>query len=91
MMTCNEGSYLKIDYDASTATCEKCHDNCMTCDNGGQDDCIECKSGLKALTSHKLNRVVCKTCEEMNPGYMTVASDSECHGINNLGMIILCL
>ena len=80
MMICNEGSYLKIDYNASTASCEVCHESCKTCDNGQSGDCIECKSGRKALASGKTNRVYCKSCEEINPGYLTVGGDIECHG-----------
>ncbi len=79
-LVCAEGQYLSKNNITRKATCLACDASCSTCDAAGKENCIECRSGLTATTSTVADRVVCKTCEQINSGFVT-ASDGTCKGI----------
>eukprot|EP01022_Parablepharisma_sp_SALTPOND_P001165 TRINITY_DN105725_c2_g1_i1.p1 TRINITY_DN105725_c2_g1~~TRINITY_DN105725_c2_g1_i1.p1 ORF type:complete len:1460 (-),score=75.94 TRINITY_DN105725_c2_g1_i1:591-4970(-) len=67
--TCGVGYFVKIVPETSKFECVNCMKSCKTCD--GSDSCIDCAKGFVEVPSQVGNRVQCKKCSEINPGYYT--------------------
>ncbi len=79
-LICEEGKFVSKNYTARTASCAACDHSCRTCDGPGPENCIECTKDRTAYATETPNRVMCKSCEEVNPGLST-GSDGSCQGI----------
>jgi len=79
-LICPIGEYMKVDEINYKVSCEKCHKSCKACDGDGKNNCIECEFGYTVFPSNIENRVLCKSCTEINPG-LTTDSNGLCKGI----------
>lgn len=79
---CPSGTYLAIVN--QTLACLPCSKECLTCD---EDSCLECASGY--ITIRENDKLLCKTCEEVNSGYYTNI-DGDCEGILLVTSLEIC-
>ena len=81
LLSCNEKTYVSINYDKHMVECLDCHEACASCDGDDKTDCFECNKGYSSfIESNNDQKVTCKKCNEINIGYYT-DKDGFCQGI----------
>lgn len=80
VLSCQERTYLYINFEEEKVECLDCNEYCLTCNGGNKTDCLECNRGYLSFPGNsRTGNVICKTCEEVNVGYYTDAN-GECDG-----------
>ncbi len=77
LLSCLDGTYIAVNSTTRTATCASCDQTCKACVGPGRNNCITCAKGRFPFPVGKA--VKCKTCEEVDPGFITSISQT-CQG-----------